>query len=129
MLEAVSRGCGDDAVKEALRPLALVFPPGERAESPLFWQVYFKALRDLPLEALLKAAEEYPMVRGAEHFPKPAEIRALAERHAIPLRKAAYRARRAADSLPRGPRPRAERDAVERMVAEVKDTLSSKKER
>lgn len=85
--------CGDAFVKRALQPLVLVFGVGEAARSSAYWTVYVKALRDLPAQALARAVEDYARRPDAAFFPKPGPLRALAETHAVPIRRAATRAR------------------------------------
>lgn len=105
MLRSLTAGCGDEVVRNALKPLVLVFGIGEAAKSATFWRVYFAKLADLPAAALIAAVEEFAGLPTAEFFPKPGPLRALALKHAEPIYKAAYRAKRAADSLPRPQRP------------------------
>lgn len=109
-LKRLSQGAGDEGVRKALQPLVIVFGVGEAATTKAFWKIYFEALRDVPQEALERAVEDYTKKEDAEFFPKPGPLRALAYRHAEPIFKAAHRAKRAADSLPR--------KSVQRITAE-----------
>jgi hypothetical protein len=102
-LKALAQGVGDEGVGRALQPLVVVFGVGDAATTKAFWRVYYEALRDIPAEALGAAVRDYTLQADAQWFPKPGPLRALALKHAEPLYKAAYRAKRAADSLPRKP--------------------------
>lgn len=114
-LEVICEGSGDRVVMGALAPLVIVFGKGQEAESPAFWKVYTEALGDLPRIALDRAVKEYQ--RTGRFFPKPAEIRDLAEPHARGFRQAAARVR-AAMEKPEPPAPIEDRPSPEE-VAEV----------
>lgn len=106
-LAALAAPCGDAFVKRALQPLVLVFGVGEAARSAAYWTVYVRSLSDLPAEALARAVEDYARAQDSRFFPKPGPLRALAEVHALPIRRAAQRARKvaAANPEPRAPEP------------------------
>lgn len=123
-LAQLAAGCGPEAVRMALQPLVLVYGIGEATKSPAFWGVYFRNLADLPSEALAKGVEEYASLPDSHFFPKPGPLRALAMKHAEPIFKAATRAKRAADSLPRRPVDKGDAESRKRLVADVLSTLS-----
>ena len=93
MLERTLAPAGPDVVRRALGPLVLVFGVGEQAKSSQWWRVYFDALAGLPAHAVVAAAAAYPSEPGAEWFPKPAALKALALRCAGPAYQAVGRAR------------------------------------
>jgi hypothetical protein len=102
-LSRLAQGCGAEQVALALQPLVLVYGLGAQAKSSAFWKLYIDALADIPAESLAEALSDYAREPTAEFFPKPGPLRALALKRAAPLLKAAYRAKRAANSLPRRP--------------------------
>src|SRR6185503_10867246 len=113
-------GAGEHAVRQALQPLVLVFGVGEAARSPAFWQAY-RVLAGVPPEALRQGIEDYLAASDSTFFPKPGPLKALCDKHAEPIYKAAARANRAA-ALP-APKIRiiseADREAVHHMAKEV----------
>jgi hypothetical protein len=113
--------CGKEHVARTLAPLATVFGVGQRGETQAFWRVYYDALADVPAESLAAAVAAYAKRPDAEFFPKPGPLRALALKHAAPLYKAAYRAKRAADARPVRPvdpqTAEERRELAERLVA------------
>lgn len=119
-LGRLAKGCGDESVRRALQPLVLVYGVSESARSPAFWGPYLAALRDLPADALAKAVEAYTQNPSAEFFPKPGPLKALGDKHATAIRRAAARARTAAAMAPPArvtpPTPE-EREAVRKMLA------------
>lgn len=92
-LERTLAPAGPDVVQRALNPLVLVFGMGDQARSSLWWKVYYDALAELPAHAVQAAAEAYPSQPGAEWFPKPAALKALALKAAEPAYQAVGRAR------------------------------------
>lgn len=86
---------GDERVMRALRPLVLVYGASEATKAPAFWQAYYAALSGLPVEALARGITDYTSAPDSEFFPKPGPLRALCDKHAEPIFKAASRARRA----------------------------------
>lgn len=92
--------CGSDAVRALLQPLVLVYGVGEAARSAAFWKVYREQLASFPYEALEQAVTDYAGQPGAEFFPKPGPLKALATARAVPILKALSRAKRAANSQP-----------------------------
>lgn len=122
-LKALSRPVGPDGVKATLLPLLLVFTDkSTEAESPMFWQIYATVLAKTPAKALREAVQKWVTI--GKWFPKPAELRELAEEEAVRLRAAEYRARKAlAAPLPK-PESHLPREAVERLVAEIKQAVS-----
>ena len=120
-LELLAEPSGSDLVKRSLAPLVLVYGLGVQAEAPVFWQVYEQALSDLPRMALERAVSEYQRI--GKFFPKPAEIRELAEPHAMALRMAAHRAKKASEwQAPKGP-TEGERIPSDQYKAMMEDTL------
>lgn len=117
LLAQATRGCGEEQVRLALQPLILVYGVGEAARSPAFWRVYFKQLADLPAEALARGVDAYAGEADSHFFPKPGPLKALAERFAVPIRKAAYRTKRAVEIGPR-------RHPVERTPEEIEAVRS-----
>lgn len=127
LLAARAEPAGDDAVRRALQPLVLVYGIGEAARVPAFWMPY-RILADQPITALVQGIADYTAGATSEFFPKPGPLKALCDRHAEPVRKAAFRARKAAQMPP--PKPihvvsEDEKAAVARMVAEATKSLSS----
>lgn len=126
-LAELSAAAGESAVMRALQPLVLVYGVGEAAKSPAFWDAY-KVLSGLPEEALQRGIEEYLSLSDSQFFPKPGPLKALCDKHAAPLYKAAYRASKAA-SLP-APRTRVvsdeERAAVRSMLADFQQKVAAK---
>lgn len=122
-LVAHAAPCGDETVVGIVGKLFAVFPQPDRsaAEWAAFWEAYTEDLADLPLEALEAAVRDYRRSGKAEFLPKPGPLRELAIKHAQPIRQAAYRAKRAAESLPR--RPRVPDPRVAEMLAEIASTL------
>lgn len=120
-LELLAEPSGSDLVKRSLAPLVLVYGLGVQAEAPVFWQVYEQALSDLPRMALERAVSEYQRI--GKFFPKPAEIRELAEPHATALRMAAHRAKKASEwQAPKG-LAEADRIPLDQYKALMDDTL------
>lgn len=122
-----SAAAGEHAVMAALRPLVLVYGVGEAAKAPAFWEAY-KVLSGVPAEALAAGVREYLAAPDSEFFPKPGPLKALCDKQAEPLFKAAYRASRAA-SLPAPKRKptEAERMEVHRMAEQVAEVLKTVK--
>lgn len=118
-------GAGESSVRHALQPLVLVYGVGDAARSPAFWQAY-TILSGVPVEALRKGVEDYLKAPDSEFFPKPGPLKALCDKHAEPIFKAAFRAARAAGAAP--PKARSvseeEKAAVHRMAAECSQSLS-----
>lgn len=122
-LSQVAEACGKEAVRFALQPLVLVFGVGEAARSPAFWAAYTETLSTVPRESLAAAIKEYTSLPDSEFFPKPGPLKALALKHAEPLYKAAYRAKRAADSLPRRAPTAETLEERQRQAEEIKASL------
>lgn len=120
-LAALAEPCGDQAVRQALQSLVLVYGVGEAAKSGAFWRVYFQQLGGFPLEALRQACDDYAGGEGAEFFPKPGPLKALAKARSVPILKALSRARRAAAMLPA---PKYEPADVETRRAQVAAMLA-----
>jgi len=99
-LTAVAAPCGAQSVRAALQPLVLVYGIGEAAKSAAFWKLYIDQLSGIPAEALAQAVNDYAGQPGAEFFPKPGPLKALATKRAEPIIKALSRARRVAKMLP-----------------------------
>lgn len=117
---------GDERVRNALQPLILVYGASEATRSPAFWQAYYRALAPLPVEALARGVEDYLAAPDSEFFPKPGPLRALCDKHAEPIFKAASRAKRALE-LPkynRTPITPEERAKVLQMAREAGEKLS-----
>lgn len=96
-LEVAIWPCGAEAVIETLAPLLALYgvPRKSEAEAEAFWRFYLDTLENLPAEALRAGVAEYVADPKSEFFPKPGPLKAICERHAIPLRMAANRAERA----------------------------------
>lgn len=92
-LQARAQGCGDEAVIKALRPLVLLYGIPEAAKADGYWDPYLKALSGVPAKALSAAIDEYAALPDSNFFPKPGPLKALADRQAEPIRRAAHRAR------------------------------------
>jgi hypothetical protein len=100
-LRRLAAPCGGDAVKDALKALVLVYGLGEQAKSPAFWQIYVKALEDLPGEAVREACEDYARQPDSQFFPKPGPLRDLAMKRAAVVLRMAGRATQAASMCAR----------------------------
>lgn len=89
--------CGAKVIAATLGPLLALYGVSDKteAENRTFWGFYIDALGHLPAEALRAGVAEYVADGRSEFFPKPGPLRAICERHAIPLRMAANRAQRA----------------------------------
>lgn len=89
--------CGPGVVVETLAPLLALYgvPRKSGAEAEAFWGFYMDALGTLPAEALRAGVAEYVADPKSEWFPRPGPLKAICERHAVPLRMAANRAQRA----------------------------------
>lgn len=89
--------CGPKAVVAALGPLLSLYGVADKSENEAkaFWGFYIDALQDLPVEALRAGVAEYVADGKSEFFPRPGPLKAICERHAIPLRMAANRAQKA----------------------------------
>jgi len=89
--------CGSKAVVSALAPLVTLYGVQDRSEAEwtAFWRFYLDALGDLPAAALTAGIAEYVGNAKSEFFPKPGPLKAICDRHAISLRMAASRARKA----------------------------------
>jgi len=122
-LELLAKPCGDRAVQLALQPLVLVFGVAEAARVSAFWKPY-RILADLPREALAKAVDEYCGQPGAEFFPKPGPLKALGDKHAEAIRKAASRATRAAALPPPKARVLISPAEVQRLARSTAASLS-----
>lgn len=111
-LRRLAQPCGDEAVPATLEPLVRVYglPEGARAKS--FWKLYIQALRELPACALREAVTDYSALPESLFFPKPGQLKALAEKRAEAVYKAAARAKEAADqgALKRNPQSAPEPD-------------------
>jgi len=84
-------------VIETLAPLMALYGVGKKSEreAEAFWGYYLDALGSLPAEALRSGVAEYVDDAKSEWFPKPGPLKAICERHAIKIRMAASRARKA----------------------------------
>jgi hypothetical protein len=93
--------CGSKAVAIVLGPLLTLYGVADKstAEAKAFWGFYIDALSGLPLEALKAGVAEYVADPKSEFFPKPGPLKAICDRHAVPLRMAANRAAKALDGL------------------------------
>lgn len=102
-LQAHAGAAGNQAVFRIIGEQFSVFPQPDRSEEEwgAFWRAYYEDLSDLPLEALEAGVREARRQPGSEFLAKPGPLRALALKHAEPIYKAAHRAKRIAESLPR----------------------------
>lgn len=119
---------GVEMVQRALAPLVLVFGLGEQSEAPAFWKAYNDVLSGLPRLALDRAVLEYN-AKG-KFFPKPAELKELADPHAFAIRQAASRARKASEmetgESKRDQRTPEEIEAVGKMLADYLAVVKEK---
>lgn len=92
--------CGAKVVATTLGPLLTLYGVADKsqAENKTFWGFYIDALGGLPAEAVRSGVAEYVNDAKSEFFPKPGPLKAICERHAVPLRMAANRAQRALTS-------------------------------
>lgn len=99
--------CGPALVIDTLAPLLALYgvPRKSPAEADAFWGFYLDTLGSLPPEALRAGVAEYVADSKSEFFPKPGPLKAICERHAIPLRMAANRANKALQIAPPAPSP------------------------
>lgn len=100
-LERHAEPCGAKVVMALLVPLVTLYGISDRSQEEwaTFWNFYAKALEALPTEAVQAGVAEYVADPKSEFFPKPGPLKAICERHAIPVRMAMSRARQAARSL------------------------------
>lgn len=89
--------CGPRTIIAALTPMVTLYGVSDKsqAEWSVFWGFYITALGDLPAEAVQRGVDEYVADAKSEFFPKPGPLKAICEKHAVPLRMAANRARKA----------------------------------
>lgn len=89
--------CGPKVVAATLGPLLTLYGVADKseAENKTFWGFYIDAIGGLPAEAVRAGVAEYVSGAESEFFPKPGPLKALCERHAIPIRMAENRARKA----------------------------------
>lgn len=99
-LRRLAEPAGDVEVVRILEPLVLVYGVSEGARSSSFWKVYIQALRDLPGSALREAVNDYASLPDSLYFPKPGQLKELAQIRSEALCKAAARAREAVEAGP-----------------------------
>lgn len=89
--------CGPSSVAEILGPLLTLYGVADKSEreQKTFWGFYIDALGSLPAETLRAGVAEYVADGKSEFFPKPGPLKAICDRHAVPLRMAANRAAKA----------------------------------
>ena len=89
--------CGPSFVVKTLAPLLTLYGVADKSdgEAKAFWGFYIDALSGLPREAIAAGVAEYVADARSEFFPRPGPLRAICDRHAIPLRMAANRAAKA----------------------------------
>lgn len=107
-LQRHAEPCGPKVVAATLGPLLTLYGVADKteAESKTFWRFYIDALGSLPAEAVRAGVAEYVQDARSEFFPKPGPLKAICERHAIPLRMAAHRAQKALElANPAPPQP------------------------
>lgn len=129
-LRKLAEPCGPEAALAALRPLVLVYGIQEAARSAHFWRPYMEVLGSVPLEALSLAISEYIAKPDSAFFPKPGPLKAIADRQAEPIRRAAHRATTAARMEARherAPPTEQQRAAVAKQAAEAVAALSKPK--
>lgn len=127
-LALLATPCGGRAVRHALQRLILVYGAAEAARAPAFWEAYVNALRGLPDDALQAAIDEYVALPTSEFFPKPGPLKALGDKHAEAIRRAAARANTAARTQPERPFEASpeEREAVRSMMADFRAKMAEK---
>lgn len=115
---------------ELIAPLTLLFPPpsfgkGDAGDAltEAWHSTYAKAIADLYEEALTGAVDQWAKV--GRFFPKPAELRALAEPKMTELRTLSWRVRQCAENtnMPRPPLTDAERAERQRLAEETVEML------
>lgn len=96
-LQRHAEPCGDKAVIAALVPLVSLYGVSDKSEQEwkVFWRFYAEALSGVPLEALKAGVADYVSRPDSEFFPKPGPLKALCDRHAMPILIAARRAQKA----------------------------------
>lgn len=128
-LQGLADRSGPAYVQKCLAPLVLVYGLGDQASAPQFWKAYNDVLSKYPRIALDRAISEWYAV--GKFFPKPAEIRELAEPHAEAICKAAARVGQAAKyEAPvnkRDNRTPAEIAAVGKMLGDFMAVMETKK--
>lgn len=127
-LAEVSSAAGEAAVRMVLQPLVLVYGVGEAARSPAFWEPY-RFLAGLPAEALKRGVDEYTRQPDSLFFPKPGPLKALCDKHAEPIYRAAFRASKAVSLPPpteRKPPSDEEKAAVARLLREFEVATAAK---
>lgn len=128
-LADLARPCGRAYVQKSLAMLVLVFGLGEQAEAPEFWKAYNEQLEGLPRIALDRAITEYN--GKGKFFPKPAELKELADPHAGALRQSAFRAKEVAkveigSVNKRDVRTPEERAAIAKMLGDFNSLMDTK---
>lgn len=122
-LQRLAEPVGPSGVKATLLPLLLVFSEkATEAESPMFWHIYATVLGATPAKALREAVRKWVAI--GKWFPKPAELRELANEEAIRLRAAEYRARKVLAAPVPAPESYLPRAEVQTLVAEIKAAVS-----
>jgi len=99
-LQRHAEPCGASWVAATLGPLLTLYGVSDKSEgeNKAFWGFYIDALGDLPREAVKAGVSEYVSDPKSEFFPKPGPLKAVCERHAILIRMAANRARKALEA-------------------------------
>lgn len=115
-------------VQRILGPMVLVYGLGEQSQLPAFWKPYHDVLADLPVAALERASKAH--FEQSKFFPKPAELKALADPHAYAMRQAASRAKAAAKYEPpknyRESRTPEDMEAVRKMMDSFVSVVAEK---
>lgn len=129
LVQRLARGATPEQIYVELQPMLVLYGPpdfgsGKEADAlqAAWMDVYVKALKDVPREALEFAVSEHIRV-GKPFFPKPTELNKLANEKAIEARLLAWRVRKAAEQAAADERFKArptpeERERVRRMAAE-----------
>lgn len=129
ILKARTAAAGIDGVAHVIVRRFATFPQPDRTpeEWEAWWEDYYDALSDMPIDALEAAMKAYIRSPGAEFMPKPAKLRELASKVGSTAIKAYTRAKLAAAQEPRrlmDPVSVAERKAL---VAEALQAIGAKR--
>ena len=111
-LQAAIEPCGDAVVTECLTAAAAVYgsPWDDDRLAAVGMAKYFAVLSHLPAEAVYRGFDDFDRLPDARYFPRPGQLLALCEKHAIKLRIAAGRAKMAREAQPTGGGPKTAED-------------------
>lgn len=130
-LEAMIQPSSSSAVMAILGKAFAVYPQPDRSEAEwaAWWSAYIEDLEEFPAASLEAAMRDYRRQGVSEFFPKPGQLRALAEAHRGPFIGALARARMASRQPIRPVIVKPDAEARKAQVAEVMASLTEPKDR